>query len=360
MIKLLNTIKSKFFTKEKKVNFIIQTLLDLVLLYKTFLHWNISKIIIVIYSIIVWFISILPFVFVFFIYSFFSDVDMWMLIQWMFTWKLLFNFIWNIILLLIVVIYFIIFSYSNVLLFRLNNNYIDWWKVSYSDKIYFDFKRLFKYFKLSLLNILILLVPFIVFSILIAILFMFSWSLLETRDLVSSWAFNYFTVLSLLFLLLTLLSVSYLFYKIVFSFLLISDDNIYSLDKKVIYYIKESFNRTKWIKKVLKFSTLIILFVLIISPFNYLWTILENNSKYLNDYTSYLSLTKDQKANIVWNNLSYYEWLKSEFKWLSQDDISKKSKFNLAYSTLYAIFKFIFIYGLFVMVFSSFYRRELK
>lgn len=414
MINLLKNIKTKF-SSWKKINnnnFILQSFVDILLLFKSFIHWNISKLIILIYSIVLWFVSVLPIIIIFFIYTFFSDVNMIMLIEWMFSWKLLFNFVWNILLFLIIAIYFIMFSYSNVLLLRLSNSYINWKRINYKNEIYFDFVRIIKYFKLTLLNILILTIPLLILWLLIAILFLFSWTFLETTELIQSWAFNYFTIFSWLFIGISLLVIVYLYYRIIFSFLLLADDSFYKENKKVTDYIKESFNRTKWnLKsiilvlliiswliillmllfsiiyifdnyknyswasfkkyidnifskinwniKFLKLTLLISIFFLLILPINYVWEVLENNSNYLVDYSWYMNLTEEQKLSIPDDNMYYYEALKIEFNGKTTEDINKKIKFNYAYIILFTIFNFAFIYWLFIMVFTSFYRKEI-
>ena len=361
MINLLKKTKSvfTFWKKETNRNFILQTILDLGVLFKNFFNWIISKIIISIYSLVIAFISVIPFVLIFFIYSFFSDVNISMLIEWMFNWKLLFNIIWNTLLLLILVSYFIIYSYSNILLFRLNNNYLDWKILEYKNEIYFDYNRLYKYIKLSLLNILILLVPILLFVVLMTGLFIISGSITNALEVVKTGLFNYFSLLSLLFWIVSVLWFAYLYYKIVFSFLLFSDDSIYKKELNVSFYIKESFKRTKWTLKFLKFSVLIVLFILLISPINYIWKVLDNNSKYLSDYSLYLSLDDSQKSTLAWNNSYYYEALEVEFNWKTISDLEKQTKINLFYIILFSIFNFIFIYWLFMMVFTSFYRKEI-
>jgi hypothetical protein len=363
MKKIIKKLKIKMWIskKEEKIkrNFILQTILDIVLLFKNFIHWNISKLIINIYSVLVWFIFILPLIIIFIIYTFFSDVNVSMLISWMLSWELLYDLFWNILLVLIVVVYFIVFSYSNILLFRVNNKYIDWKQLKYKNKIFLDFKRLFKFIKLSLLNLLILSIPLVIFAILIMWLFMISGSINNVLEIVKTWVFNYFTVFSLLFWLIALISFAYLYYKIVFSYLLFSDDKVYDSSKKVSFYIKKSFKITKWIKKILKFSTLIIIFILLILPFNYIWKILDNNWKYLSDYIYYTSVDDNTKTNIKESDVYYYNALELKFQWKDIVELRKDAKMNLVYDILFNVFNFLFIYWLFIMIFSSFYRREL-
>jgi hypothetical protein len=44
---------------------------------------------------------------------------------------------------------------------------------------------------------------------------------------------------------------------------------------------------------------------------------------------------------------------------LTTDEVSKKININILYSILYTILDFVILYWLFIMITSSFYRREL-
>jgi hypothetical protein len=70
----------------------------------------------------------------------------------MFTGQLLFNFFGNIILLAIIAVYFVVFSYSNILLMKLNNSYIENKVLDFKNNEYFNIKKIVKFFNLSLLN----------------------------------------------------------------------------------------------------------------------------------------------------------------------------------------------------------------
>lgn len=342
------------------LNFIKRVFLDVFLLFKNFIHWNVSKIIIFVWSIILWFAFIVPLLIIFFIYTFFWDVNIWMLIAWLFSWKLLPDFLGNIILMLTVITYIITFSYSNILLTRVNNWYKDDKKLDFKKNEYYNIKKVVKYFNITLLNILILLIPVLIFVVLMWGLFLVWGSLNEINILVNSWAMNYFTIISFIFLIWSFIFLSYLFYRVIFSYFLLSDDSFYKKEKNALSYIKESFNKTRKIKKFFKFIVIIIIFIVLTAPINYIGKVFENNGNILNDYTTYLSLTDSQKEYISSEDLYYYETLKIEFNWLSLKEINRKIEQNYISSILYIIFSFLVLNWLFVMVFSSFYRRELK
>lgn len=342
-----------------KNNYIKNTFSDIFLLYKNIIHWNISKLIIFIWSIILWFLSIIPLVIIFFIYSFFSDVNVNMLLLWMFKWELLPSFFWNSILVLIIAVYFVIFSYSNILLVNLNNSYINWEKISYKINKYFDFKKIFDFFKLSILNFLILLVPILIFIFLVLILFFVSWSIENVLSLVSSWVFNYFTILSFSFFIISLLSLIYLYYRIIFSYFIFSDNHYEYKNSKILFCIRKSFNKTKKIKWFFKFISLVIIFFILSLPIKYFWAVLNNNVKMLKDFSLYKNLTEEQKTKISSKDLYYFEWLWIQFKWLTKEKIQYELNKNNVFVVLFSIFNFLFLYWLFVMLHTSFYRNEI-
>jgi hypothetical protein len=61
--------ESKISTKKNKKGVLKQTFADIFLLYKNFFHWNISKLIFFLYGTLLGFISILPFAFIYYIYT---------------------------------------------------------------------------------------------------------------------------------------------------------------------------------------------------------------------------------------------------------------------------------------------------
>ncbi len=348
-----------FKKKKNRSSFIKNTFCDVSLLYKNLINWNLAKITILLWSIVLWFIAIIPFIIIFFIYSFFSDIGLLALVSSLLSGVLLPSFFANILLVLIVFVYFIAFSYSNFLLARVNNSYLDWKKVEIKKNDYFDFKKILTFFNLSLLNIALFTVPVLVFFLFMFILFISSGDIDQIKTMVNTSPFNYFSILSLVFLIVTLLSLLYIFYRVVFSYFVLADSKKYKKTNKTIYYLKESFKKTKSFKSFLSFFLVFFIFLLILSPINYIWKVLENNWDMLNDYVVYSSLNEWQKEYITWERLYYYEGLKADFWNLSNDEINSEINKNFVLSILFTIFSFVFLHWLFVMIFSSFYKREL-
>ncbi|MDD2871073.1 MAG: hypothetical protein PHS49_03710 [Candidatus Gracilibacteria bacterium] len=343
-----------------KCTFLKYTFLDVAQLYKNFFHWNFSKITIMLWSIVLGFLSIIPIIILFFVYSFFSDVSMMELLKGMITGSLLNDFVGNTIMMLIVAIFYVVYSYSNILLINVNNSYLDKSSLPVKQNEYFKFKKIVKYFNLSIINFLILLIPFLSFAILIGLLFLFSGSLNEVYEMVSNNPFNYFSILSLIFLALSGALLVYLFYRVIFSFFVFSDNTYDHTNAKIITYIKESFNKTRKISKFFKFLLILVIFIAITVPFKFVGMAIKQNVQMFTDYSIYKNLNEDQKEYVDSTNPYYYEKLVLELQSFDDKTIANKLKINEVYLILFTILNFLFLNGLFLMIYTSFYKRELQ
>ena len=275
-----NTVSTKkSFSSFFNFSFIKNSFLDVSLLYRNLLSWNISKILIFSYSVVLWFLSTLPFILIFFIYTLFNDTSFLSILNIFFTWELTSNFFLNIIYSLIVFTFVVMFSYSNIMLMKVKKTYFKWEKIEYKDKDkeYLNYKKIVRYFVLSILNILILLVPVAIFIALMWILYFVAGWFENIQLLLASWFNNYFSITSLLLFTITSVSLIYLSYRIIFSYLILSEETIKSDKTCVVSYIKESFLKTKWIKNFLKFWLLITIFTVILVPLGLVWNSLEIN-----------------------------------------------------------------------------------
>lgn len=344
----------------KKFDYIKNNFLDVFLIYKNFLHWNVSKLIIFVWStIVLWFISVVPLIIILYVYSIFTWVDIIKLIDWDISWNLAFNLIGYFFLFVIISVYFIFFSYSNVLLMKINNYYLEWKKLPYKENDYLNIKKIIKFFNLSLLNILILLIPVLIFLISIGLLILISGGIANANQIVSTWINNYLSISGLISLVLSSLLLVYLYYRVVFSYFILSDDNYYDENKTALSYIRESFNKTKKVKNLFKYISIFIIYVILVSPISYLDQKLEKRSIDFKNYFTYLNFSEEEKNNISQEDIYYVESLKLNYGTLTADEIGKEINKNSIYYVLYTILDFIFLYWLFIMVTSSFYRREL-
>jgi hypothetical protein len=322
-----------FWKKTQKTNFVIQLFFDLLLLYKSLIHWNISKLGIYFGSILLWLVLSLPF---FIIYGFVWDLSFLEIYISLFSWisissfdSFIINLVYiykslsyivlllfsldflNIIFLIWWILFLFSFFYSSFSLIKISNWYLKWEKISFKSLNFLNYKKIIRFFTLSFLNILILLIPVLLFVLLVWILFLFSWDLSELNAIVLASSKNYFSILSLVFLILCSILLIYTIYRIIFSYFILSEDDEFNKERWVVSYIKESFLLTKSYKLFFKFISVVLIFFVLILPFKYIWFLIMNSSEW-----------------ITW------------------------------YMITFSIFAFLFIYGVFIMMLTSFYKRE--
>jgi len=255
---------------------------DIKLVYKNFVHWNISKVLIFLSSIWLWILLSLPFFIIAVIIAYLDPINwkevLYPLTSWttipMWLYMSFFQNIWFFILeivLFILAIWMIYFwySYKTLLFSKLNLSYINWEKLPYKENDYFNFKLIWAYFWVLWWGGLILFIPIIVFLVLFWIL-VFSLGWINSVVNLTNWWINTFTVLSLILFIITTISFIYLSYKITFSFINIVDSKRFpKIEKNTRVYIKDSF-KISWGIKILKFILMLLILWLILLPFNYL------------------------------------------------------------------------------------------
>lgn len=351
------TLNDNLDIKSKKNNYIYKTFLDISLLFKNFVHWNISKLIIFLWWIILWLLPSLPFIWLLYLYiktSWLDVINLLTLNIFVSFWPSIFAFIFAFIVWLI---YLIFFWYSYLLLINLTNSYINWDRLWYKKNDYFNMKKIIKFFNLSLINAWILLIPIIFFVLFSIILVLIIWQ--DTlSSVLTSW-YNVYIISWLIAFIISFIAFLYLYYRLVFSYFIFADTNYYDSEKKVTFYLKESFKKTKNIKTFFKYMLLFVIFAIIIFPFDSLNETFNKKERDFSVYSQYLTLKDKNKSNLNSEEYYYIEYLKEEYWDLSEKELDKKRSTNNLYITLYSIFDFLFLYWLLVMLTSSFYRREL-
>ena len=357
----MNIMKTTF-------NMLKSIFLDVYVLYKNILHWNISKILITIYSFVLALISTFPFLIILLIYIYFSDINWSLLINDIFIWTLsiesissivenMYSFIFWIINIFLIILFFILgLSYSKIFLNTISLKYLKWKEFKYFKKSYFDIFKLWKYFQISFWNILFLAIPVVIFLFLILILTLFIWDGEQIKLLVTANSINYFTVLSFLFFSLSLLGFIYILYRIYFSYIIFAD--IWNT-QKAYYYVKESFKLTKWYINIVKILFIIIIFTLLILPFEKTLKYFENNKEDIINYIVYNNAKDEEKEELNSKEPYYYDGLTLEYSKKDKEYLMNTVKKYNIYIILLNIFNFIVIYWLIEMVLVSFYKREL-
>lgn len=330
---------------------------DISLLYKNILHWNISKLIILIWGSILWILSIVPFAILFAIYSFFSWINFFDFINSWINWVFMTSLFWNLLYLISLLFFTLSYFFTFVLLINLYNSYLLWSKISYLNNKYLDYKLYFKYLLLSIYNFLILLIPVLIFILLIVLLIYFFWWIDNVTNLVFSTSSNAFSIISLILFIFLILTIYYISYRLVFSYLLLLEDKFLKI--WIFQIIKESLVITSKLKTFFKFTLLLLIFLTAYLPISVLDTYINWNYKDLNNYSSYLNLNEEDKSNLKSINPYTYEWLDLKYSWKGVSEINSLENMFYIFSILFSIFKFIFIFWVFSMFLNSFYKRNI-
>lgn len=345
---------------------------DIILVYKNFLHWNISKIIISVSSFFFWILLALPFVILTYVIAYFWPIEWKTLIQSFYLGnsfdflilsiiaKHLFYFILIVFLaLLSIAIYFLWSSYKYPLISKLYLSYIDWEKRKFfMGNDYFSFKKLWKYTILISRSFLYILAPFVIFILLFFILVLLFWWFEAISAIMINNPINIFSIIFLVLFIVFIFSFFYVIYRIQFAFFSFIDDKYYDIKNKSLFFIKDSISKTKSAKLLWKYLIIILSLIIFFSPFFYL----ESQISWTRDELNLLVLSKTDEVfsqNMDDDNKYTVSLLEKKYINFTTDDLKYElTKYN-AYSNLWALLYFIFLWNIETMLFVSFYRRAL-
>lgn len=335
--------------------FIKNTFLDVFLLYKNFLNWNLNKFVIYIWSFLFAFLVSLPFLILMFWVSYLFWVDVKMLFSNLLNNELTSNNYINISFFLITFIFFIANFYKYILLNKINFDYLNWEKPKILKNYYFDFKIIKKYFIVSLINLLLFLWLFLFFLVIYIILFFAFWWFEWIWQILSTWNNNFFSIISLAIFVIFIISFVYLFYRIIFSYFIFIDTEHH--DKKPFNAIKKSFEITKKFNKFIKFLVLIVLFSIFLLPSYIAISFFNNNISNINNYFTYKYWIQDDQKDQI--NQTYIQSLELEYSKLSIEELNNLVKRNSRYILFINIINYILFFWMYTMIWTSFYKREL-
>jgi hypothetical protein len=310
--------------------------------YKNIFHFIASKILIIISSIIIWFLFILPFMLILTVFIYFYPNTDSIIIE-------LFRYF--------LTIFFVFFAFLNykLLFINLSSKYTEWKKLKFTKNNYFNFKLIFKFIKISLLIFLWFLLITLVFGILWIILaFVFGWIDSINNIMAINWV-NAFSIISLLLFIIYLLIISYFLYRVYFSFYILLENK----DLWVIKIIKKSIKKTRKIKKIFKFIIILLLFMMILFPVNYLWQYIDFNHKTLEYYID-LKNKKISKQEITSRENIDYTFLNNEFGKYNNKELVEKYDKSSIIKTIYFVLHFLLIFGIFDLVIANFYKKEIE
>lgn len=331
---------------------------DVLTLYKNFIHWNISKTFIFLWGIICGFVTLIPFALIFYIFSLFSNTDfsvyIWALLNWTYTG----SFTWDIIYFLSLWAFVLGYYFNFILLLKLNSSYLSWEKLSYKKNEYLNYKLFLRYLFLSFLLFLIFLIPILLSIVILSLIIAFLWWISEVSTMVINNPGNPFSIISLIIFIILCISIFYLFYRFIFSYFLLIEEN--NKIKKIHNIIIDSFYKTSWFKKFFNFFVLLIIIFSFYLPFSIAKTYINWNYDDLNNYVSYMNLKEEDREYLKELSPYKYNSLELKYNWLDSVQIEDlQSKFYYS-SIIFSIFEFIIIFGVFSMFLTSFYNRNIK
>jgi len=332
---------------------------NILFIYKNFFHFNLSKIIIFLVTILYIIAFFIPLLIVFATIFYFLGMFDWGFNPYLFLGNPYYMWFWLLFFFLGFLLYVIWYSYSQVLLTRLNLSYADREKLSISKNYYLDKKIFWAYLKLSLLLVLIFLLPIIIWVLWFIVLIIISWWITESLQIVNSGISNNITLGLLILTVLSIILFIYLSYKTAFSYIILVNNYYKKWEIKTpSYYIKKSFKFTKWFKIFLKFVLVLLTLLIITFPIYFFEDYYSTKAQ---EIKSYINLDTFYKAwwDLEKNTLDY-EALRVDYWDKSLEELSYDLKKYSNLSMLFYILEFLFVWGLFNMVLVSFYRVEKK
>jgi len=320
---------------------ITQTFKSIFFTYKNIFHFILSKILIILLSLLIWFFIIFPFWLILILTIYLFDIN-----------YLIIDFLRN--LLILMFLYFSFFNFK-LLFSKLSLKYVDWKKMKFSLKKYFNLKHIIKNFYFSLISLFWFIIISCAFIIIFWILILIYWWINNINNLVTSSITNSFSVISLIFFILYLIFISYFLYRIYFSFYILLE----SENKPITKIIKKSIQKTKWFFKFLKLLLILLIFLIILFPYNYFSQL---NDYKLKNIKNYIKI----KNKIILNQIITekekidYLFLKKEFWTINNEKLVEKYNKSNRINILYFVLHFVFIFWIFDLVFASFYKKEIK
>lgn len=334
---------------------------DVILLYKNFLHWNISKSIIGASTMLLGFLFALPFLIVLGVLMAIDPITWGTIIANLVSGsgqsvgldvlsELLihpFYVVWEFIIFLGAVIAFVIGSnYSMVLKANLYISYTEWKQIPYLKNLYFSKSIILQYVKVFLRSMVYVAIPVGIFLLVFLILYS-----LYFTDILAFYTVSYMTFW---FFVLAFLAFLYISYRVTFVYMiLLEKKNISTGNPKDI--VSTSLKITRGII-VLPFIFLVLLFGLVLTPFNLVETSIDTKANEARQYLSYKSwqtplLSEDQKLD--------FQILEDKYQGSTDNEVVQEIVVAGRMKLIYVLFAFLVIEWVFGMMLVSFYHHFL-
>ncbi|MDD3301987.1 MAG: hypothetical protein PHN31_00385 [Candidatus Gracilibacteria bacterium] len=361
--------KIKFFSNPLKL--VKNEFSDVLILFKNFIHWNTSKILIFVYSVVFGILLALPFfaitLFLYYYFGlgeYFSSYDIDALGLFSLLNDSFFAFLsFSVFVFLLVICFFVGFGYRKVLLYKLNFSYLDGKNLRFEKNYYFKFDIIKKYILVELVILFLLSLPILLFILTFFILLYSFGGVESVQTLINANTFNIFSILLLFLFIICGVLFAYIYYRLYFSVVFLVDGEKNEEKKEVkqfMYYLKKSFLKTKKVKIFVKFIIVFIFLKLLTTPFSTIEDYYTGIIKDIDNYRLFSSFTDEQKKSLEQSSDSYYlNQLKLEFADYKNEEINKMYVYNMILKYFFKGFNFLVVIGLLEMVVISFYRREI-
>lgn len=341
---------------------------DVLLLYKNFIHWGISKLIIGIVWYCLGFALALPFLLLVLLFGYIDGIDWAWVVQdiqfWVFSTvsaEQIFSEFYMVIfewLLLITAVFsfFVWWTYSVILQFFLYKNYIEGEKLKYVKNFYFDIQKFKVFLGVLLWTMLYCSIPvlwgIIVLAVILGIYIMYFWSIEAFSSYIFLNEYTLFSILVLWICIIIALLFLYVNFRLYFANVFFSDDFSKSRIHTSKKYLETSISHTKWWKKIVKFMAVFIVFWVILSFITTPYTQVKDESAriefFVNNYGYTWALTVEQQD------------IFDTYKDLSYEQADKRNAQYLTLSLILSVFYFFLTSGVMEMVVFSFYRHVIK
>lgn len=353
-------VKDKTLKTEPKQAWVIkQTFCDIILLYKNFFHWNISKLIFYIYWFLLWVIVVITFALLYYVYTLITSWDFSLYTNLIISWKLTNNLFSNIVYLLSFIFSGVVFYFSYILLAKLNYSYIEWKRIWFFKNEFLNYRLFWKYISLTSLLFVVFLIPIIIFILVLYFVVSYYWWLNAVLNIVLTSRNNFFTIFSLVLFFVLILVEFYLFYRVIFSYFVLAFDDKTS-QNWVFAILKKSFKETASFKIFIDFMKIFFVVFLLFYFIIYSTDMsISKTYKNLDKYISYMNLEEDAKSTAKSLNPYYYENLEINYSSFTSEEILilKNKYYNI--QNVFGALSFLFFNGVFLMFFNSFYFRRL-
>lgn len=262
---------------------------DFSLLYKHFLHWNISKVLISLFSFLLWLLFALPFWGLLFLLLFIDPIDWQDIFSTYYATQTiglsfltaisshLFYVIFEVLLLVLWVLAFWFWSsYKLVLMAKLNLDYKAGTPTGFFKNHYFTFSKISKTIWIfSWIGVAFLALFFLIVWIFLAIIF-FYWGIEEAYVIATqSESVSALSLAVLSVVIVGFLIFLYLAYRMNYSYIIMLDEKNYPERKSALFYVKESFKITSGVNVFFFFLVALVFSICIVLPVDYIGKYIE-------------------------------------------------------------------------------------